>query len=289
MPTTQTLTRTPTPQPTVPQPRTPTVGTPTVDVDRGEREYQHLQPLLDRYASLAPGEPEREILRERLVTGYLPVAKHIARRYANRGEPLDDLVQIASVGLVHAVDRYEPGRGSHFLGYAVPTITGEIRRHFRDKSWSMRVPRRLKELHLSVNGVVDQLSHELQRAPRPSEIASRLNLSTEEVLEALQVAQSYRVDSLDEVLRAGPDASALGDLLGDTDARLDRCVDSHALAPHIAALPARERQILIMRFFDDMTQTQIAQQIGISQMHVSRILTRTLAQLRAVVVEDRPA
>jgi RNA polymerase sigma-B factor len=251
-----------------------------------DHEYRHLEPLLHTMATMAPKDPARERLREQVVTGYLPVAQHIAQRYAQRGEPLEDLVQVASLALVNAVDRYEPGRGHNFLGYAIPTITGEVRRHFRDKTWSMRVPRRLQELHLSVNKVITELSHELQRAPRPSEIATRLNLTTDEVLDALQVAQSYRADSLDELLNSDSNGASLGDRLGDTDARFEQFTEAHSLAPHLRDLPVRERSILIMRFFDEMTQTQIAEQIGISQMHVSRLLTKTLAQLRESVAED---
>ncbi|HEY1968208.1 MAG TPA: SigB/SigF/SigG family RNA polymerase sigma factor [Pseudonocardia sp.] len=251
-----------------------------------DHEYRHLEPLLHTMATMAPKDPARERLREQVVTGYLPVAQHIAQRYAQRGEPLEDLVQVASLALVNAVDRYEPGRGHNFLGYAIPTITGEVRRHFRDKTWSMRVPRRLQELHLSVNKVITELSHELQRAPRPSEIATRLNLTTDEVLDALQVAQSYRADSLDELLNSDSNGASLGDRLGDTDARFEQFIEAHSLAPHLRDLPVRERSILIMRFFDEMTQTQIAEQIGISQMHVSRLLTKTLAQLRESVAED---
>jgi RNA polymerase sigma-B factor len=255
-----------------------------------EHNYEHLEPLLRTYATMAPEDPARRRIREQVITGYLPVAHHIARRYAQRGEPLEDLVQVASLALVNAVDRYEPGHGHNFLGYAIPTITGEVRRHFRDKTWAMRVPRRLRELHLSVNKVVSELSHELQRAPRPSEIATRLNLTTNEVLDALQVAQSYRADSLDELLNSNADATSLGDLLGDTDAHFERFTKAHSLAPHLRALPVRERNILIMRFFDEMTQTQIAERIGISQMHVSRLLTKTLTHLREAVAEaESPA
>lgn len=251
----------------------------------GERGYEHLEPLLRRYATLAPTDPARRALREQLVTGYLPVAHHIARRYNHRGEPLDDLIQVASLGLVNAVDRYEADRGHNFLGYAVPTITGEIRRHFRDKTWTMRVPRHLQELHLSINKVVDELSHQLQRAPRPSEIAKRLDATTDEVLEALQAAQSYRPDSLDELLTPTSESAALGDLLGDTDGRFEHFTDAHSLAPHLAALPPRERAILYMRFFENKTQTEIAQRIGVSQMQVSRLLSKILTELRDAVEE----
>jgi RNA polymerase sigma-B factor len=289
--------RRPVPSPDLPRPRTETDSAtrstlrPAAEpFAASDHEYAHVEPLLHTYATMAPEDPARLHIRGQVVTGYLPVARHIAQRYAHRGEPLEDLVQVASLALVNAVDRYEPGRGHHFLGYAIPTITGEVRRHFRDKTWSMRVSRRLQELHLSVNKVVGELSHELQRAPRPSEIATRLNLTTNEVLDALQVAPSYRADSLEELLNSNSDAASLGDLLGDTDARFERFTQAHSLAPHLSALPVRERNILIMRFFDEMTQTQIAERIGISQMHISRLLTKTLTHPQEAVAEaESPA
>lgn len=254
-----------------------------------DREYEHLEPLLRTYATMSLEDPAREQVREQLVTGYLPVARHIAQRYAQRGEPLEDLMQIASLGLINAVDRYEVGRGHNFLGYAIPTITGEVRRHFRDKTWAMRVPRHLQELHLSVNKVIGELSHKLNRAPRPSEIAQRLNVSTEEVLAGLQATQSYRAQSLDELLTSDTDSASVGELLGATDSRFERCDEARTVAPHLAGLPARERTILYMRFFDHLTQTEIAQQFGISQMHVSRLLTKTLAHLREAVTDEESA
>lgn len=252
-----------------------------------QHEYEHLEPLLRKFAAMAPDAPDRDDIRDRIITGYLPVARNIANRYARRGEPLPDLVQVASIGLIKAVDRFEPDQGHNFLSFAVPTITGEIRRHFRDRTWSMRVPRRLKELHVAVSTAVDELSSDLNRAPRPGEIAARLNLSVDEVLEALQASQSYRAFSLEETLPSESASTTLGDLLGRPEPHFDRFTDSHALAPHLAALAPRERDILIMRFYEDMTQTQIAEQIGISQMHVSRLLSATLGRLReAVDVDD---
>ena len=162
-------------------------------------EYGHLAPLLTEYASLAPDDPRREAMRDVLVTGYLPVAQHIARRFAGRGEPLDDLVQVATVGLINAVDRFSPERGADFFSFAVPTISGEIRRHFRDLGWSMRVPRRLKDLHVSINGVVSELSQSLGRAPKPTEIAEHLGVPLSEVLEGLEASEAYRSSSLDEI------------------------------------------------------------------------------------------
>jgi RNA polymerase sigma-B factor len=250
-------------------------------------EYQHLEPLLSRYAAMTADNPDRSDLRDQLVAGYLPIARHIARRYAQRGEPLDDLVQVASIGLLNAIHRFEPEHGRGFLAFAVPTITGEVRRHFRDKTWSMRVPRRLKDLHLLINKVVSELTAQHDRAPRPSEIAARLNVSTDEVLDALEAAQSYRANSLDEMLTAEANTATFGDLLGEPDNDFDKFINLHSLAPHLAALSSRERNILLMRFYGDLTQSQIAQRIGISQMHVSRLLAATLTRLRDAL--DQPA
>jgi RNA polymerase sigma-B factor len=245
-----------------------------------DSEYAHLVPKLAEYARLAGTDPRRESLREELVTGYLPVAQHIARRFAHRGEPLDDLVQVATVGLINAVDRFEPDRGSDFFSFAVPTISGEVRRHFRDQGWSMRVPRRLKDLHVSINVAVAELSQRLGRAPRPSELAEKLDLPTNEVLEGLAAGQAYRGSSLDEILSGDQSGTTLGDLLGEADAELERVDYQQSLQPLLAELPDRERTILMLRFFGNKTQTQIADQVGVSQMHVSRLLAQTLARMR---------
>ena len=257
------------------------------DPGAGER-YAHLTPLLDKFAAAAPGDPRRERLRDRLVTGYLPLARNIARRYAERGEPIEDLIQVASIGLLHALDRFDPQQGCPFLGFAIPTMTGEVRRYFRDKTWSVRVPRRLKDLHLAVNGVLVEISQERGRAPRPSEIATRLGVDTEDVLQALQVAQSYRAASLDQQLGDGEGAAPLEATLGVTDPGFDKVTRLHSVAPHLAALPTRERNIVIMRFYHDMTQTQIAERVGVSQMHISRLLATTLTRLRDAVDNDSP-
>jgi RNA polymerase sigma-B factor len=258
------------------------------DLEAENASYQPLERLLAAYAATPTDDRQGSALRHRLIIGYLPVAKHIAQRYAQRGEPLEDLVQVATMGLINAIDRYQPERAHHFLGYAIPTITGEVRRHFRDKAWSMRVPRRLKELHLSVNKVAGQLHHELGRAPKPSEIAARLDVSVDEVLQGLEASEAYRADSLDQMRVDTDDGPTLGDKLGVSDAHYEQFVDSYALAPYLAALPARERNILIMRFFHEMTQSQIAEKLGISQMHVSRLLAKTLAGLRNAVNGDHP-
>jgi RNA polymerase sigma-B factor len=249
-----------------------------------DSDYAHLAPVFAEFAALPPDHPDRPALRNKLVTGYLPVVQHIARRFAGRGEPVDDLEQAGTVGLLNAVDRFEPDRGIDFLSYAVPTITGEVRRHFRDRTWSMRVPRRLKDLQSSINGAVGPLSQELNRAPRPSEIAARLGISTEEVVEGLDAQQAYRSTSLDELV-AGAD-TALTETLGAADAELDKVEYRQTLAPLLDELPERERTILVLRFFGNMTQTQIADRVGISQMHVSRLLAQTVAQLRRRMLAD---
>jgi RNA polymerase sigma-B factor len=249
--------------------------------------YEHLTELLIEFSSMPADDPRRSQLRDRLVTGYLPVAQHIARRFAYRGEPLDDLEQVATVGLIHAVNRFEADRGTDFLSYAVPTITGEVRRHFRDQAWSMRVPRRLKDMHVSIGAAVSELSQRLGRAPRPSEIAQRLGIPTEEVLEGLEASSAYRSASLDEAL-AGDDenASTAIEILGEVDAALDQVEYRESIRPLLAKLPDRERTIVMLRFFGNMTQTQIAQRVGISQMHVSRLLSQTLAQLRSGLSDE---
>ena len=243
-------------------------------------EYDHLTPLLAEYSALEPDDPRREPLRDRLVTGYLPVAQHIARRFAHRGEPLDDLTQVATVGLINAIDRFDPGKGGEFFSFAVPTISGEVRRHFRDQSWSMRVPRRLKDMHVSINGAVSELSQTLGRAPRPTEIAERLDLPVNEVLEGLEAAEAYRSSSLDEMLSSEDGSATVGELVGEADDELDRVDYREALRPLLAELAPRERTIVMLRFFGNMTQTQIANEVGISQMHVSRLLAQTLTRLR---------
>ncbi|SHL51127.1 RNA polymerase, sigma 28 subunit, SigD/FliA/WhiG [Pseudonocardia thermophila] len=245
-----------------------------------DEEYGHLAPLLEQYASLDEDDPAREALREQLVTGYLPVAEHIARRFANRGEPLDDLVQVATVGLIHAIDRYSPDRGTDFFSFAVPTISGEVRRHFRDLGWSMRVPRRLKDLHVAINSAVAQLAQDLGRAPKPSEIAQHLDVPLADVLEGLEASEAYRSSSLDEMLSSEQGSATLGELVGEADAALDRVEFRQTLRPLLGELAERERLIVMLRFFGNMTQTQIAEKVGISQMHVSRLLAQTLERLR---------
>ncbi|HEX4359479.1 MAG TPA: SigB/SigF/SigG family RNA polymerase sigma factor [Pseudonocardia sp.] len=244
-------------------------------------EYAHLEPLLAEFAGLEPTDPRRHELRDQLVQGYLPVAEHIALRFAHRGEPLDDLTQVASLGLLFAVDRFRPEFGRDFLAFAIPTIQGEVRRHFRDRSWSMRVPRRLKDLHVSINAAVAELSQRLNHSPRPSEIANLLGISVEEVLEGLEASYAYRASSLDKELSPRSDGGTnLGEQLGALDPGMEFVEDQHTLQPLLNELPERERTILMLRFYGNLSQTQIAARMNISQMHVSRLLAKTLGRLR---------
>jgi RNA polymerase sigma-B factor len=233
-----------------------------------------------------PDGPRRRQLRDDLVKAWLPMAERIAVRFKGRGESLEDLYQVAALGLVKAVDHYDPARGHAFEAYAVPTVTGEIKRHFRDQGWSVRVPRRLQELHLSLNAAVGELAQKNGRAPTPSELAEHLGIPRAEVLEGLAVANAYRSSSLDERLSGEDDSPTLAATLGEEDAALEGVEYRESLQPLLATIPARERRILILRFFGNMTQSQIAADIGISQMHVSRLLSQTLAKLREGLLKD---
>lgn len=251
-------------------------------------EYQEFAPLFDELADDDATEQERTRLRDRLVTEHLPVAEHIARKFRNRGQPEEDLRQVATVGLINAVDRFDPSRGSDFLSFAVPTITGEVRRYFRDATWAIRVPRRLKELHAAISSVSARLGQELGRSPRPSELAAELDLPVSEILEGLQVGFAYHSDSLDE--SADDDGQGkVTSQLGRIDSELGLVEDRAALYPALSRLPEREASIVVMRFFGNLTQTQIADRIGISQMHVSRLLAASLKTLRETLDEGPEA
>lgn len=251
------------------------------------QRYDELAPLFVELASTGEQDPRREELRSKLVTEHLPVAEHIARRFSHRGESQEDLTQVATLGLINAVDRFDPERGVDFLSYAVPTIMGEVRRHFRDTGWAVRMPRRLQELHLSVSSAISTLSQDLGRAPTPTELAEHLNISRQDVYRGLEAGNAYRSASLDELL-TDTDEIPLGDAIGESDSELAEVENREAIRPLLDELDERERRILVMRFFKSMTQTQIAEQIGISQMHVSRLLSRTLAWLRDRLETEAP-
>jgi RNA polymerase sigma-B factor len=218
--------------------------------------------------------------RDTIVERALPVADHIARRFMNRGEPLDDLVQAARVGLVNAVNRFDVETGSDFLSFAVPTMMGEVRRHFRDHGWAVKVPRRLKDLQKQIVQARGELSQRLGRAPTASELAAHLELDRELIVQALIAGSNYSTRSTD--IPVGPDGEtrSLGETFGDVDHNLDNVLDVETVRPLIAALPERQRNVLMLRFFENMTQTQIAERIGCSQMHVSRLIAQALRTLR---------
>lgn len=231
--------------------------------------------------TLDPGsrgfQRERQVIIERC----LPLADHIAVRYANRGEPLDDLVQAARVGLVNAVNRFDVDRGGHFLSFAVPTIMGEIRRHFRDHGWAVKVPRACKELQPRLAKARSELTQELGRAPNATEIADHLGIDRETAIDAMVASSNYATMSFDRPNSSDNETSSIAATLGDVDRGMDKVLEVETVRPLIAALPPRERTILTLRFFEDMTQTQIAEKLGISQMHVSRLLAKALNTLRA--------
>ncbi len=226
------------------------------------------------------GGPDAKDTRDRLIELHLPLVEHCARRFFNRGEPLDDLVQVGTIGLIKAVDRFDTDRGVEFSTYATPTIIGEIKRHFRDKGWAIRVPRRLQELRMSIATATSELSQSLGRSPTAREIAEQLGVTVEDVLEGIESANAYSTMSLDAG-QGEEDGSSWWETLGDDDVALEHVEIRESLRPLIERLPPREQQILILRFFRQQTQSQIAEEIGVSQMHVSRLLTRTLEKLRA--------
>jgi RNA polymerase sigma-B factor len=242
-------------------------------------DYDEYVPLLAEYADLPADDPRRERVREKLVVAFLPVARNIARRFARRGEPTDDLEQVASLGLLHALDRFDPGRERDFLSYAVPTIMGEVRRHFRDSAWSVRTPRSVKDRYVAVGSATASMSQQLGRAPTAVELAEHLGMSRDEVAEAIAAHGSYQPASLDESLGDGDD-SALMDILGVPDGELDRVEVRTLVGALVRDLPERERTMLALRFVHEKTQAEIAAVLCISQMHVSRLLSRTLAALR---------
>ena len=228
-------------------------------------------------------------LRNELVTETRSIAEACARRFANRGEPLDDLEQVALLGLVKAVERFDPSFGVPFAGFAVPTITGELRRHFRDATWSVKVPRRAKDLHVRIPAAVERLHAELGRSPSPAEIAQELNVSLEELLDGLDAGTAYRTASTDTVegeRAAAYSVARQGGSGGGEGLAPDERV---LLADLLESLPERERTIVYLRFFEDLSQSEIAERMGVSQVHVSRLLRQTLRDLREVVDEpDEP-
>jgi RNA polymerase sigma-B factor len=255
--------------------------------ERTAADRARAREMFVRLSELPEDDPERAQLRNELVEAHVPLVEYLARRFRNRGEPLDDLVQVATIGLIKSVDRFDLERGVEFSTYATPTIVGEIKRHFRDKGWAIRVPRRLQELKLSLTKATSELSQKNGRSPTVGELAEHLSLSEEEILEGLESANAYSAVSLDAPDGGDDDSPAVADSLGMMDDALEGVEYRESLKPLLERLPAREKKILMLRFFGNMTQSQIAGELGISQMHVSRLLARTLAQLReGLLVEE---
>ncbi len=244
-----------------------------MSLDEAEREH-----LRERFRELQ--ETGDQAIRDELIEAHLRLAEHLARRFNNRGVPLEDLIQVASLGLVKAVERFEPERGLEFSTFATPTIVGELKRHFRDKGWAVRVPRRIQELHVEINGLVGTLTQRLGRSPTIEELARASGTSEEEVLEAMEAAQAYRSASIDAPSGGEESGLGLAGQLGDDDDNLFAAENKMLVSTLIETLPKREQLLMRLRFYEGMTQTQIADRLGISQMHVSRLLARSLAQLR---------
>ncbi|MEV4630599.1 SigB/SigF/SigG family RNA polymerase sigma factor [Micromonospora sp. NPDC049523] len=270
---------------------TTSTGTPTSTPTPApnERGLEDLDAAALAYAARIEGLPDerRQEARDDLVRFALPFAGRLARRYRGRGEPLEDLEQVARLGLVNAVDRYDPERGS-FTAYAAITIVGEIKRHFRDRTWGVHVPRRLRDLILEVGQATAALTSELSRAPTVAELATRLETPQEEILAALESAAGYSPASLNAPV-GGESSAEFGDLVGESDADLESVDDRVTVSGLLGRLPWRERRILAMRFYGNQTQAEIAARFGISQMHVSRLLSRALTWLRQAMLADAPA
>jgi RNA polymerase sigma-B factor len=242
--------------------------------------------LLVRLAGIPADDPRRPAARSAAIEAWLPLARHLAHRFSGRGEPVEDLIQIATIGLIKAVDRFDTNFGSDFAAYAVPTIVGEIKRHFRDRTWDIRVPRRLQELKLDIGEATDALAQKLGRSPTVADLAAHLKRPEEEILEGLESARAYSALSLQSLVGGGTSSTELGDMFGEDDAELELAEFRVALGPALQSLSEREQRILVLRFFGNMTQTQIAERVGISQMHVSRLLAKALTTLRGRLSEE---
>jgi RNA polymerase sigma-B factor len=262
-----------------------TSGEPSPEA-RADLARVHNAELFARYQDRTATEAERQDARDGLVTLHLPLVEHCARRFRNRGEPLEDLVQVGTIGLIKSIDRFDTDRGVEFSTYATPTIIGEIKRYFRDKGWAIRVPRRLQELRMQITSTTAELTQTLGRSPTPRELAGAIGCTVEEVIEGIESSNAYSTLSLDAADDGGEDGGiSMLEMLGVDDQELEHIEIRESIKPLLEALPAREKRILLLRFFRNKTQSEIAEEIGVSQMHVSRLLSRTLDQLRASLQE----
>jgi RNA polymerase sigma-B factor len=269
---------------------------PPRDDDRDESELTGVEltrrrsgELFGRLRDEDAGQATREAAREGLVHLHLPLVEHCARRFRNRGEPFEDLVQVGTIGLLKSIDRFDLERGVEFSTYATPTIIGEIKRYFRDKGWAIRVPRRLQELRMQIGSATAELTQTLGRSPTPRELADKIGCTVEDVLEGIESSNAYSTLSLDASDNDEDGAATMLDAIGVDDENLEHVEIRESIKPLLDRLDAREKKILLLRFFKNMTQSQIAEEIGVSQMHVSRLLSRTLDQLRASLEADGDA
>jgi RNA polymerase sigma-B factor len=258
----------------------PPAGTPVGATRDRVTRAQEDRRLLERYHY--ESDPAA---REALVERFLPLARQLARRYQRAGEPLDDLIQVASLGLLKAIERFDPKRETAFSSFAVPTILGELKRHFRDKGWSVRVPRDLQELAVKVDRVGDEMGREHGRAPTPSEIAERIGVTQEQVLEAREASGAYRAVSLDRPRNEDEEEGELVDAFGCEDHGFAVAEDAATVDRLMRVLSEREREVLRLRFEEDLTQSEIGDIVGVSQMHVSRLIRQSIARLRTEAEE----
>jgi RNA polymerase sigma-B factor len=272
------------------------VGDPTKDEDSDasggvEATRRRSAELFAALRNDSAAESTRDEAREGLVHLHLPLVEHCARRFRNRGEPFEDLVQVGTIGLLKSIDRFDLERAVEFSTYATPTIIGEIKRYFRDKGWAIRVPRRLQELRMQIGTTSAELTQSLGRSPTPRELAEAIGCTMEEIIEGIESSNAYSTLSLDASDDSDDGGSAtMLDALGVDDEGLEHVEIRESIKPLLDRLGAREKRILLLRFFKNMTQSQIADEIGVSQMHVSRLLSRTLEQLRtSLEVEDGEA
>lgn len=258
-----------------------TIENPVEDQEELARERAEARAALFHLRTLPGDHPEYDGLREHVIGEYMSYARYVARRFRQRGEPAQDLEQVAYLGLVKAVDNFDPGYGTTFLTYATPIISGEIKRHFRDTTWDLHVPRRMQELSAVVRAAQQELTQELGAVPAAEDVASYLDLPLDEVVEAYEAVAAYHAASLDmPVVPAEGDGITLGDLLGDDDPGIDLVIDREALKPLLEELSGREKRILLMRYFRNMSQAEMGAELGVSQMQVSRLLTQILGRLR---------
>jgi RNA polymerase sigma-B factor len=238
------------------------------------------------FRDVAAPSTDRDHARNALVHLHLPLVEHCARRFRNRGEPLEDLVQVGTIGLIKSIDRFDSDRGVEFSTYATPTIIGEIKRYFRDKGWAIRVPRRLQELRMQIGAATAELTQTLGRSPTPRELADAIGCTVEDIVEGIESSNAYSTLSLDATDDGDDSAATMLDAIGIDDEALEHVEIRESIKPLLDRLEPREKKILLLRFFRNMTQSQIADEIGVSQMHVSRLLNRTLEQLRTSLEES---